>query len=75
MSCGLGVILPTLAVIVRRLHDTGRSGWYYLMALIPLVGNIILLIFWVEDSKPGTNEWGPNPKTTAGDNFENDAFA
>ncbi|SCX96638.1 Uncharacterized membrane protein YhaH, DUF805 family [Nonlabens sp. Hel1_33_55] len=71
---GLGVILPTLAVIVRRLHDTGRSGWYYLMALIPLVGNIILLIFWVEDSKPGTNEWGPNPKAMAQDNFENDAF-
>ncbi|WP_242446484.1 DUF805 domain-containing protein [Nonlabens agnitus] len=71
---GLGIIIPSLAAVVRRLHDTGRSGWYYLLGFIPLVGRIIILIFTIEDSKPGTNEWGPNPKTVGNDNFENDAF-
>lgn len=73
----LATIVPTLAVIARRLHDTGRSGWYYLMGFIPLVGGIILLIFFCEDSKPGTNEWGPNPKnpSSGSDGFEEDAFA
>jgi len=73
----LASFIPSLAVVVRRLHDTGRSGWYYFMGMIPLVGGIILIIFLVEDSKPGTNEWGPNPKNPAAgnDNFEKDAFA
>lgn len=58
----LAVLIPGLAVSVRRLHDTGRSGWYLLMAFIPCVGGIILLIYFIEDSQPGDNEYGPNPK-------------
>jgi uncharacterized membrane protein YhaH (DUF805 family) len=58
----LANILPALAVGVRRLHDTGRSGWWLLIALIPLVGVIVLIIFYVQDSQPGVNKYGPNPK-------------
>ncbi len=58
----LFLIIPSIALSVRRLHDTGRSGWWYLLSLIPFVGSIILLIFYVEDSQPGTNEYGHNPK-------------
>ena len=57
----LAVLIPGLALCVRRLHDTGRSGWYYLFILIPLVGHILLLIWFCGDST-GTNRWGPNPK-------------
>jgi len=59
---GLAVFIPGLAVIVRRLHDVGKSGWMYLIFLIPLVGSIWLLVLLVTDSKPGENKWGPNPK-------------
>lgn len=58
----LAAFLPGLAVAVRRLHDTGRSGWWYLIALIPLVGAIVLLVFFVTDSDAGPNAYGPNPK-------------
>ncbi|MGL5236138.1 MAG: DUF805 domain-containing protein [Empedobacter falsenii] len=58
----LATFIPSLAVIVRRLHDTGKSGWYYLIGLIPLVGAILILIALVTDSQPGSNQWGPNPK-------------
>jgi uncharacterized membrane protein YhaH (DUF805 family) len=61
----LGLIIPTLAVSVRRLHDTGRSGFWLFIGLIPLVGAIILLVFTVQDSQPGTNEYGPLPKENA----------
>jgi uncharacterized membrane protein YhaH (DUF805 family) len=44
------------------MHDTGRSGWWWLIALIPLIGSIILLVFLVSDSEAGTNKYGPNPK-------------
>ncbi|OZM56446.1 hypothetical protein CIB95_11770 [Lottiidibacillus patelloidae] len=57
----LAVLLPSLAVSVRRLHDTGRSGWWLLISLIPLIGGIILLFFLCEDSKDA-NQFGPNPK-------------
>jgi uncharacterized membrane protein YhaH (DUF805 family) len=56
------VIVPSLAVAVRRLHDTGRSGWWFLIAFVPFVGGIILLVFTVQDSVPGENEYGKNPK-------------
>ncbi|NBQ13843.1 MAG: DUF805 domain-containing protein [Proteobacteria bacterium] len=59
----LAVLLPTLAVAVRRLHDTNRSGWWLLVSFIPLVGAIVLLIFLVSDSQPGDNTYGPNPKS------------
>ena len=69
ISCILGlfslaVFVPMLAVGVRRLHDTGRSGWYLLIPLIPLIGSLILLYFQVQDSQPGINAYGPNPKET-----------
>jgi len=59
----LAVIIPSLAVCVRRLHDIGKSGWYYLIVLIPLVGAIILLVWFCGDSQSGENKWGINPKT------------
>ena len=59
----LAVLIPSLAVSVRRLHDTNRNGWWLLMALIPLIGAIILLVFMVQDSRSGENQYGPNPKT------------
>jgi len=63
---GLGVLIPSFAVAVRRLHDTGRSGWWILLSLIPLVGQIILIVFFASDSNPGANKYGPNPKETPG---------
>jgi uncharacterized membrane protein YhaH (DUF805 family) len=61
----LGFFLPSLAVTVRRLHDTDRSGWWILIGLIPIVGFIVMIVFTVQDSKPGDNQYGPNPKTGA----------
>ena len=58
----LAIILPLIALAVRRLHDTGRSGWWILIGLVPLVGPIVLIVFYVTDSQPGTNQYGPNPK-------------
>jgi uncharacterized membrane protein YhaH (DUF805 family) len=58
----LAVLIPTLAVAVRRLHDTGRSGWWIFIQLVPIVGIFILLYFLVSDSNPGTNAYGPSPK-------------
>jgi len=59
---GLAVLLPSLAVFVRRLHDTNHSGWWWFISFIPIVGSIVLLIFLVKDSQPGENQYGPNPK-------------
>ena len=61
---GLAVLVPTIAVSVRRLHDTGRSGKWFLLALIPIVG-LILIAYYVQDSAEGQNEYGPNPKLAA----------
>lgn len=62
MLYSLAVLIPGIAVSVRRLHDTGKSGWYLLVSFIPLVGPLILLYFMVVDSAPGNNQYGPNPK-------------
>ena len=59
---GLAMLVPTLAVSVRRLHDTNHSGWWYLIGLVPLAGAIILLVFFCRDSDPIYNQYGPNPK-------------
>jgi uncharacterized membrane protein YhaH (DUF805 family) len=59
----LAVLVPSIAVCTRRLHDTGRSGWFQLLALIPLVGPIIVLVLAAQDSQPGDNQYGPNPKS------------
>lgn len=58
----LAVLIPGLAVCVRRLHDIGRSGWYYFLSLIPIIGGIILIVWTCQDGEPGENEWGANPK-------------
>ncbi|MCP4080406.1 MAG: DUF805 domain-containing protein [Planctomycetaceae bacterium] len=59
---GLAVLIPSIAVGFRRLHDTNHSGWWLLIALIPLIGVIVLLVFKVQDSDQGDNRFGPNPK-------------
>jgi len=61
----LAVLIPSLAVAVRRLHDTNRSGWWILINLIPIIGWIIFIVFAVQDSQPGINQYGPNPKEAA----------
>jgi uncharacterized membrane protein YhaH (DUF805 family) len=55
---GLALLLPSLAVAVRRLHDIGKSGWWYFLCLIPFIGGIILLIFYCTDGQPEANEYG-----------------
>jgi uncharacterized membrane protein YhaH (DUF805 family) len=61
----LAVLIPGLAVTVRRLHDTGRTGWWVLIVFIPLIGMIVLLVFMFLDSQAGENEHGPAPKAAA----------
>ncbi|MGY0217603.1 DUF805 domain-containing protein [Endozoicomonadaceae bacterium StTr2] len=58
----LAILIPSIAVTVRRLHDTERSGWWVLISFIPLIGTIVLLIFLVMDSKEGENKYGDYPK-------------
>ena len=58
----LAVLVPSLALAWRRLHDIGKSGIWYLIALVPLVGEILLIIWMCKDSQPGMNQYGPNPK-------------
>jgi uncharacterized membrane protein YhaH (DUF805 family) len=57
----LGLLVPSIAVTIRRLHDTGRPGWWILLGLVPLIG-LVLIYFLVLDSQPGENQYGPNPK-------------
>jgi uncharacterized membrane protein YhaH (DUF805 family) len=59
------VLLPNIAVSIRRLHDYGKSGWWFLLSVIPfvnLIGIFVLIYFYVQDSQPGENQYGPNPK-------------
>jgi uncharacterized membrane protein YhaH (DUF805 family) len=58
----LAVLIPGIAVGIRRLHDTDRSGWWLLLAFVPLVGAIVLLVFFVSDGTHGPNRFGPDPK-------------
>lgn len=58
---GLAILLPAIAVGIRRLHDIGKSGWFMLLALVPLA-NLYLIYLFTIDSVPGSNEYGPNPK-------------
>lgn len=57
----LAILIPGVAICIRRLHDIGKSGWWYLINLIPVVGQIIFLVFMCKDSTED-NQWGPNPK-------------
>ena len=59
---GLAVLIPGLAVAVRRLHDTDKSGWWILIGLIPIVGIIVLIVFWATDGMPGPNQYGASEK-------------
>ncbi|MGZ8225781.1 MAG: DUF805 domain-containing protein [Methylococcaceae bacterium] len=61
----LVVLIPATAVLVRRLHDTDRSAWWLLIALVPLIGELVLLVFTLQDSQPGNNQYGANPKDNA----------
>lgn len=56
------ILIPNLSLSVRRLHDTGKSGWYLLWNLLPLIGSIMVLVHLASDSDPNTNAYGPNPK-------------
>lgn len=58
-------IVPALAVLIRRLHDAGKTGWWALVGFIPLVGAIVLLVFTVTDSSPGENKYGTSPKASS----------
>ena len=60
-AAGLGLLLPSLAVAVRRLHDVGKSGWFLLLALVPII-SLYLLYLFIQDGTPGANQYGPNPK-------------
>lgn len=60
----LFIIIPGLALDVRRLHDTGRSGWWLLICLLPIIGAIVLLVFFCKAGTVGENEYGPDPKAT-----------
>jgi len=60
----LGVLVPSLAVAVRRLHDSDKSGWLILIGIIPIVG-LALIVLLCLDGTPGDNQYGPNPKAAA----------
>ena len=62
----LGLTIPSLGVQVRRLHDIGKSGWFWFLNLVPCVGPLIMIIWAVQDSDPGDNQYGPNPKGIGG---------
>jgi uncharacterized membrane protein YhaH (DUF805 family) len=59
---GVVSFVPALSITIRRLHDIGRSGWWYFIAFVPLIGGLILFVFTLLDSDPDRNEYGPNPK-------------
>jgi len=61
----LFVLIPSLAVSVRRLHDVGRNGLWLLIVFIPVIGVVALLIFYLLDSQAETNDYGPSPKATS----------
>jgi len=59
---GLFILIPSFTVSVRRLHDIGKSGWWILIGLIPVIGSIILLVWYCTEGQRCENEWGPDPK-------------
>ena len=62
----IATIVPALAVLVRRLHDTNRSGWWALIGFVPVVGTIVILVFTVSDSDQRENRYGSSPKEESG---------
>jgi uncharacterized membrane protein YhaH (DUF805 family) len=65
----VGVLLPSLAVTIRRLHDAGYSGWLYLLTLVPYVGAIVVFVFTLLNSQPLDNRWGRAPKPFTSNNL------
>ncbi|MEF1309848.1 DUF805 domain-containing protein [Vibrio mytili] len=63
---GLAVLIPSIALTVRRLHDIGRTGWWALIGFIPFIGLIVLLVFAATDGESGNNQYGPDPKNSDG---------
>jgi uncharacterized membrane protein YhaH (DUF805 family) len=61
-SNALATLLPTLAVVIRRLHDTNKSGWWWLITFVPFVGGLVLLMFECLPGDQGPNQYGPDPK-------------
>ena len=57
----LALLVPNVTVAVRRLHDIGKSGWWYLIQMVPMIGGIVFLVFMLMPSQPGSNQYGPNP--------------
>ncbi|PVM86460.1 DUF805 domain-containing protein [Caulobacter endophyticus] len=70
LAFSLATFIPSLAVGFRRLHDTDRSAWWILIALIPLIGVIVLLVFYILPGTTGPNKYGPDPKQTIKDAAE-----
>ena len=60
----LVLLVPSIAIGVRRLHDIGKSGWWLLIGLVPIIGALVLIYFYVTDSQAGSNQFGKNPKGT-----------
>lgn len=58
----LAILLPSLSITVRRLHDTNRSGWWFLISFIPLLGGVVLVVFMVMNGNAGSNQYGLDPK-------------
>ena len=71
----LGLLIPSLAVTVRRLHDTNRSGWWVLIIFIPLIGPIFLLVLLCLKGDEGENQFGPNPLASVGSSVSNNTSA
>jgi uncharacterized membrane protein YhaH (DUF805 family) len=69
---GIGVMIPSTAIAVRRLHDMGKSGWMMLWSLLPIIG-AILVIVWLCTDSASDNKYGPNPKTGASENLSEDS--
>jgi uncharacterized membrane protein YhaH (DUF805 family) len=63
LVAGIAHLIPGLAVVVRRLHDVGKSGWFYFIVLIPIIGVLWLLVLLCTEGKKEDNKWGTNPKS------------
>lgn len=69
----LAMIIPSIAVGVRRLHDIGKSGWWMFILLVPILGVLVLFFLMIRDSQPGDNQYGPNPKGVGGSSSNSSA--
>ena len=62
MLVALGLLIPSIAIGIRRFHDIGKKGWWILLGLVPIIGVFILIYFYAQDSQPGENQYGPSSK-------------